>query len=55
MYSLSLHTSVDNIFTTSCEEISTTPVDILKNHLTIQFLGEAGMVSVYYLVAPHAY
>ena len=47
VHTLSLHTSVDNIFTTSCEEISTTPVDVLKNHLTIQFLGEAGMVSVY--------
>lgn len=45
-----IHTHTDNIFTTSCEKISTAPVAILKDQLTIQFLGEAGMVSTPYIV-----
>ena len=35
----------EKIFTTSCERISDLSVDFLKDGLSIQFMGEAGMGS----------
>ncbi len=35
----------DNIFNTSCEQISDIPINTLKKELYIQFAGEAGMGS----------
>ena len=40
-----LHLYAEKIFTTSCERISDLSVDFLKDGLSIQFMGEAGMGS----------
>ena len=37
--------NTEKIFTTSCERISDLSVDFLKDGLSIQFMGEAGMGS----------
>ncbi len=44
--SLPTYHLLEDIFTSSCAKLTEAPVEGLKDNLTIQFAGEAGMVCV---------